>query len=109
MRPSAGFSAAVCIVLATALFPAFAQDAGDAAAGAVLARTWCSDCHVVNRQQARGNDAVPSFPAVAAAPGTTSMSLRAFLTTPHGRMPDLKLSHTEIDDLVAYILSFRHL
>jgi hypothetical protein len=38
---------------------------------------------------------------------TTPLSLRAFLQTPHERMPDLHLSRDEIDDLTAYILSLR--
>jgi mono/diheme cytochrome c family protein len=29
--------------------------------------------------------------------------LRAFLSHPHGAMPDLALSRSEIDDLIAYI------
>lgn len=87
--------------------PAAAQDTADPASGATLARTWCSDCHVVDAQQAHGNDAVPTFMAIAAMPSTTSMSLHAFLMTPHGRMPDLKLSNTQIDDVAAYILTLR--
>jgi mono/diheme cytochrome c family protein len=105
MRYLAAFVLALTAIVAAS--PSRAQYAGDAATGAALAQTWCADCHVVDRRQARGNDAVPSFPAIAGAPGTTTMSLRAFLTTPHGRMPDLKLSHTQIDDLAAYILSLR--
>jgi hypothetical protein len=33
--------------------------------------------------------------------------LRAFLTHPHGQMPDLSLTRSEIDDLIAYIESLR--
>jgi hypothetical protein len=35
------------------------------------------------------------------------MSLRAFLQTPHWRMPDLHLTRDEIDDIATYILSLR--
>jgi hypothetical protein len=38
---------------------------------------------------------------------TTGMSLRAFLLTPHARMPDIQLSREQTDDVVAYILSLR--
>ena len=38
---------------------------------------------------------------------TTSMSLRVFLQSPHGNMPDYRLSREQIDDVVAYILSLR--
>jgi hypothetical protein len=35
------------------------------------------------------------------------MGLRAFLQTPHDRMPDLHLTRNEIDDVAAYILSLK--
>jgi mono/diheme cytochrome c family protein len=38
---------------------------------------------------------------------TTVLSLRAFLQTPHARMPDLHLTRDEIDNIAAYILSLR--
>ena len=97
---------AVLMILAT-LAPAAAQEAADAATGAALARTWCSGCHVVDPQQSRGTDAVPSFAAIAAAPATTPASLHAFLAMPHRPMPDLKLSGQQIDNVAAYILSLR--
>ena len=58
---------------------------------------------------ARGpaGDAAPPFPAIARMPSTTEMSLRAFLQTPHARMPDYRLSTPELDGVVAYILSLR--
>jgi hypothetical protein len=40
-------------------------------------------------------------------PSTTSMSLHAFLMTPHGQMPDFASTRAQIDDVVAYILSLR--
>ena len=53
------------------------------------------------------SDAVPTFPGVARMPSTTATSLRAFLQTPHHRMPDFRLSRTEVEDLIAYMLSLR--
>jgi hypothetical protein len=35
------------------------------------------------------------------------MSLHAFLSTPHHRMPDYSLSRQEIADISAYILSLK--
>jgi hypothetical protein len=35
------------------------------------------------------------------------MSLRAFLRTPHDRMPDWQLSQPELDGVIAHILSLR--
>jgi mono/diheme cytochrome c family protein len=106
MRHSTRFVMMGLLALAIAV-PAAAQDAVDPAGGAELARTWCSDCHVVSPQQEHGNDAVPSFAAISADPTTTPASLQAFLAKPHGQMPDLKLSHRQIDDVVAYILGLR--
>ncbi len=97
--------------LATApVHGAAAQTAGDTANGAALARTWCANCHVVGTgggQTPPSGDAVPSFRAIAAMPSTTALSLRVFLQTPHGRMPDFSLSRNETDDVIAYILSLR--
>jgi mono/diheme cytochrome c family protein len=85
-----------------------AQHAPDAAAGRQMAERWCSSCHVVGPTQQGGTSrGAPPFAAVANMPSTTAMALRVFLMTPHGRMPDLRLSHDEIDDIAAYILSLR--
>lgn len=45
--------------------------------------------------------------AVAAMSSTTSISLHAFLMTPHVNMPNYRLTPQEIDDVVTYILSLR--
>ncbi len=85
-----------------------AQVAGDADAGQRIAQTWCINCHVVGREQSNGtSNGAPPFTAIAADTAITPMALRAFLQTPHHRMPDLSLSHDEIDDMSAYILSLR--
>jgi len=100
------------ILLATAAFmllgvsAAIAQDFGDAEAGHQLAKQWCAACHVVDTAQTRGSaTGAPPFAAVAAMKSTTRLSLSAFLQTPHVRMPDFRLSRTQIDDVSAYILS----
>ena len=85
-----------------------AQETGDIPAGRRLAETWCSACHVVGPSQQRGtSNGAPTFAAIARMKSTTSLSLHAFLQTPHDRMPDLNLSRDEIDNLVAYILNLR--
>jgi hypothetical protein len=38
---------------------------------------------------------------------TTEAGLAAFLSTPHGKMPDYSLSRNEIRNVSAYILSLR--
>lgn len=37
----------------------------------------------------------------------TADQLRAFLSHPHGAMPDFALSRAEIDDLIGYIQTLR--
>jgi mono/diheme cytochrome c family protein len=97
---------ATIVVLSTRL--ASAQDAGDPAAGHKLAQTWCANCHVIDTAQRQGTSSgAPPFPAVARMKSTTFMGLRAFLQTPHDRMPDLHLTRNEIDDVAAYILSLK--
>ncbi len=97
------------LLAATALLsPAHAQIVpGDPAAGLEIARTWCANCHVVDTKPTRAGDAVPSFPTIAAMKSTTALSLQAFLTTPHGGMPNFQLSRGQVDDAVAYILTLK--
>jgi mono/diheme cytochrome c family protein len=79
----------------------------DAKAGARLARQWCSSCHLVAANQTSAvPQGPPSFPAVARS-GMTPAQLRAFLSHPHGAMPDLALTRVEIDNLIDYIESLR--
>ena len=92
------------LLVPTILAPA--ANAQDAAAGQRLARRWCSACHEIGRAPVH-NDVSPSFAAIARMPSTTSMSLNAFLSTPHNRMPDYSLTRQEIRDVSAYILSLK--
>ena len=95
-------------LLVAAAPPVAAQGVGDASAGRTLAETWCATCHVIGTADKTGtSNGAPPFVAIAAMALTTAPFLRAFLQTPHGRMPDLHLSRNEIDDVAAYILSLR--
>lgn len=90
----------LCAV-AAAIVPASAADIGR---GAQLARQWCSNCHVIGGPAAAiVQQGPPSFRSI----GLTADQLRTFLTHPHGAMPDLALSRTEIEDLIAYIQTLR--
>lgn len=94
-------------VLATA-HPVAAQVAnGDVVLGQQLAQGWCSNCHAVGANAPPSQDAAPSFLAIAKMPSTTSMSLQAWLQTPHPQMPNLQLTREQIDDVLAYILSLK--
>ena len=95
----------LAIVLALLPLPAAAQDPR---VGGALAERWCMACHVIEREpRAAAANGIPSFPAIAAKPGTTAQSLDLFLLTAHTRMPDFSLSRNERSALIAYILSLR--
>ena len=87
---------------------AAAGDSGDPATGRALAQRWCSSCHIVGPSpQSAAAIGVPTFSAIARMSSTTPTSLRVFLQTTHGGMPDLHMTHDEIDDVAAYILSLK--
>ena len=86
-------------VLAVSGLPARAQDA---AHGRQLAERWCSSCHAVER---RGSDSVPSLQQISNLPNRNANYLRTFLTNPHPPMPPFQIGRSDIDDLVAYIVS----
>ena len=79
----------------------------DVVAGERLARQWCANCHVIDGSGPSASlpQGPPSFRV--AAGHLNPEQLRAFLTHPHGQMPDLSLTRSEIDDLIAYIESVR--
>ena len=83
--------------------PAAAQEVE---AGREIAQRWCSGCHVVAPGVMR-DGTPPSFAKIAANKGMTEAALAAFLSTPHGRMPDYSLTRQEIRDVSAYILSLK--
>ena len=88
-------------LLLLAILPsALGQQLGDSAAGERLAAANCAKCH-----DAHG--AAPAFTKIAAMPSTTQTSLGVFLQTSHGSMPNLILSATDRNNLIAYILSLR--
>lgn len=76
--------------------------ADDTAKGKIIAKRWCASCHVVSSDQTKGNSDAPSFSSIAD-DKLTPKTLKAFLSYPHPKMPDMNLSRNEIGDLVAYI------
>ena len=93
------------LLLLGAQAPAFAQELE--AQGQMLARQWCSGCHLVEPGQATAGDAAPPFMAVAQDPALTPGRLTQWLSDPHPPMPNLSLGNEEIAALVAYIGSLR--
>jgi cytochrome c len=95
------------VLVLLVLRAATAQPAlADSAKGSQLAQQWCASCHVTSGSRA-GNvqEGPPSFRTIAGS--RTADQLRAFLSHPHGAMPDLSLTRAEIDDLIGYIETLR--
>jgi len=81
--------------------------AADANKGGQLAGQWCANCHVIGKNSTGTvPQGPPSFQMIARS-GMTAGQLRAFLSHPHGAMPDLALTRAEIDDLIGYIATLR--
>ena len=101
------------IIVLAALLPCLASAQGPARQermdqGRRVAETWCANCHVIGPgAQGPAGDAAPPFTEVARMPSTTEISLRAFLQTPHSRMPDYRLTQAELDGVVAWILALK--
>jgi mono/diheme cytochrome c family protein len=92
---------ALLVAALAAAAPSLAR--ADMAAGQQLAQRWCAACHIIGGAAPQSaQPGPPSFHAIAES-GKTPDQLRAFLTKPHGAMPDLALSRAEIDDVIAYI------
>lgn len=94
--------AALSLATAAARMPAAPES------GHGLSRALCASCHGVEPDDPETSFAeVPTFTAIARLPTTTSPSLHAFLSSPHGDMPDIKLKSAEMDAIVGYILSLK--
>ena len=77
--------------------------AADALKGEILAKRWCTSCHIVSAGQQQGTAQAPPFSAVASRSDFNETTIAYFLLTPHPRMPDMNLSRSEAADLAAYI------
>ena len=109
-------SGIACALAAAGAQPAFADETAAAAAGRKLALELCVSCHVVEPGQAGAPTLDPpaqSFAKIAARPDVRAASLRAFLAEPHGesrrgsRMPPFLLARSEVNSVVAYLLSLK--
>jgi mono/diheme cytochrome c family protein len=97
-------------ILAASTSAANAQDtSGNPEAGRVYARRVCSPCHVVTAEQASRRTITigPDFQTIANTSGITATALRAFLQTPHPKMPNLILTPEQSADVIAFVLSLR--
>ena len=86
---------------------------GNPASGRQIATTQCSSCHRVlpilfaDRGVPADKDSPPSFQSIADLPSTTGISLNVFLHSNHKNMPDLMLSKSDANDVIAYVLSLK--
>ena len=80
---------------------------GDPVSGRSLATTLCSSCHHILPMAVPDKADPPSFQSIADLPSTTGISLNVFLHSNHRNMPNLILSSTQSNDLIAYILSLK--
>ena len=97
-------------IFAASMHAAKAQDvSGNPEAGGAYAREVCSPCHAVTAEQAsqRTIAVAPDFQAIANTSGMTATALRAFLQTPHPKMPNLILTPEQSADVIAFLLSLR--
>ena len=97
-------------VLAVSACAANGQDAaGNPEAGRVYTRKVCSPCHAITAEQAsqRMIAVAPDFQTIANTPGMTATALRAFLQTPHPKMPNLILTPDQSADVIPFRLSLR--
>ena len=105
----------ICIVilagiLTASAYTANAQDAsGNPEAGRLYAREVCSPCHALTAEQASQRTIAigPDFQTIANTSGITATALRAFLQTPHPKMPNLILTPEQSADVIAFVLSLR--
>jgi mono/diheme cytochrome c family protein len=96
----------LALVSAAVLAASAPSIAADATNGAKLAQQWCANCHVVGSSASPSlQQGPPNFSVIAR--DLAPARVRTSLIHPHKPMPDLSLSRSEIDDLVAYIDTLR--
>jgi cytochrome c len=83
-----------------------AQEVGNANQGLRIARAVCAECHLVDKARGQlANLAAPTFEHIANIPGMSSTALAAALRTSHETMPNVIIKGSDLNDVIAYILS----
>ncbi|NJM34832.1 MAG: cytochrome c [Rhodomicrobium sp.] len=102
-------SLAMLGVFLVAAMAAAPSSAADAVRGQELARSLCSNCHIVGPGEARAvvNADIPSFMAIAAKEGQSEDKIKAAIISPHPIMPNVQLTKPELDAVAAYIMSLK--
>ena len=76
--------------------------------GKDLATRLCRNCHLLDGATTQAVPVgTPTFRSMATAPNQTRERVVSALMQPHVPMPDVQLSRTEIDDIIAYIDALR--
>ena len=84
------------------------SSAGSPSLGRQVATTICASCHQVIRSEKLDRpQSPPSFLDIAKMPSTTALSLKVFLRSNHMEMPNLIISDSDTDNVIAYILSLK--
>ena len=89
-----------------------AAAAGDPTVGAAVAGMVCAFCHDISPTSSGSPDArtpgkPPAFVDVVQDPSHTAAWFQRFLRIPHGRMDNVVLTQSDIDNVSAYILAMR--
>ena len=86
-----------------------AQQIDQVRRGHSLAKFACAQCHSVEKRFRRSPDAAaPRFEDIANSPGMTAARISVALqTTPHRKMPNVRLNRDDLSDLTNYILSLK--
>jgi mono/diheme cytochrome c family protein len=100
------------IILATLLVAGTsvsAAEIGDAKRGLAYAKKVCSECHGVNATDEQSPDFMaPTFREVANTKGITERALYVWLQSGnHESMPNFMIEPSDLDDVIAYIMSMR--
>jgi mono/diheme cytochrome c family protein len=85
-----------------------AQQTGDAGAGAAYAERVCAKCHAIDLTSDSPEPTATPFRDVANTPGMTAIALTVWLTTSHPTMPNIVLDKQDLDNVIAYILTFKN-
>ena len=101
---------AICLLTVLALLVAAGHVCaqGNPQEGHAVALQVCSECHAIQKGQARSPNArSPTFVELANTPGMTATALSVALSTPHAGMPMFILTTEQKANIIAHILSLK--
>ncbi len=84
-----------------------AQEVGNPQEGAAYAQHYCAKCHAIADEDVSPEQTAPRFKDVANSSGMTATALTVWLQTSHPTMPNIIVEPSDMDNVVAYILSLK--